>query len=220
MQQPDEGIAYIYLHERYIHDASNMYVHNHYSSRIRYCYIRSHQLLPNLLLLMMGGLLINIDDTSAQAVCLGICCIISPANIIARHQHAMPLHAMMITSSAQNNRLYYGHRHAMMIWGVEERSTTVHIDQINLELQSDENVANRKHRYIITTSAQDNQEHSNWRSRGEAHSLGPRATRQGVGVVRRGGGGQGQRCRLADTDTQIHYYNQRAGQSGAQQLEV
>ena len=51
--------------------------------------------------------------------------------------------------------------------------------------------------YIITTSAQDNQEHSNWRSRGEAHSLGPRATRQGVVVVWRGGGGQGQRCRLA-----------------------
>ena len=29
--------------------------------------------------------------------------------------------------------------------------------------------------YIITSSAQDNQEHSsNWRSRGEAQSLGPR----------------------------------------------
>ena len=47
------------------------------------------------------------------------------------------------------------------------------------------------HKYTITTSAQDNQEHSNWRSRGEAHSLGPRATRQGVVVVWRGGVGRG-----------------------------
>ena len=47
------------------------------------------------------------------------------------------------------------------------------------------------HSYIITTSAQDNQEHGNWRSRGEAHSLGPRATRQGVVVVWRGGVGRG-----------------------------
>ena len=46
-------------------------------------------------------------------------------------------------------------------------------------------------RYIITTSAQDNQEHSNWRSRGEAQSLGPRATQQGVVVGWRGGWGRG-----------------------------